>query len=108
MDRQASAGRLAVKPRTECKITTSQLVEDPASTPLAPLDRRAPIFVAGHRGLVGSAIWERCTPANSQRDIGRASAELALRDRRTLLEVFDTARPVSVVLAAGLLIASPR
>jgi GDP-L-fucose synthase len=82
-------------------VTTSQRVEDPASGPVAPLDRAAPIFVAGHRGLVGSAIWEALNARGFERIIGRTSAELDLRDRRAVFEFFDTARPASVVLAAA-------
>lgn len=65
------------------------------------LDRDAPVYVAGHRGLVGSAIW-RVLEANGFTNlIGRRSDELDLTDRDAVLEFFAKEQPQHVVLAAA-------
>lgn len=67
----------------------------------SPLDRTAPFLVAGHRGLVGSAIWRRLESANFTNLLGRTSSELDLRDRDSVREFFAVERPRYVVLAAA-------
>ncbi|MFC0449796.1 GDP-L-fucose synthase family protein [Rhodococcus jostii] len=67
----------------------------------ASLDRAAPFFVAGHRGLVGSAIWRKLEAAGFGRLIGRSSRELDLRDRAAVSAFFAEAKPRYVVLAAA-------
>ena len=65
---------------------------------LSPLSR---IYVAGHRGLVGSAIV-RCLLANGHTDlITRTHAELDLTDARATAAFFETERPEYVFLAAA-------
>jgi len=66
-----------------------------------PLDRAAPVYVAGHRGLVGSAIWRRLTAAGFTTLLGRTSAELDLRDRDAVFAFFAAERPRHVILAAA-------
>jgi len=66
-----------------------------------PLDRSERVFVAGHRGLVGSAIWRRLEADGFNRLVGRTSAELDLRDRGAVFEFFAEERPKNVVLAAA-------
>ncbi|MFE5702466.1 GDP-L-fucose synthase family protein [Rhodococcus koreensis] len=65
------------------------------------LDRSASFFVAGHRGLVGSAIWRTLEAAGFERLIGRSSGELDLRDRAAVFAFFAEAKPRYVVLAAA-------
>ncbi|MBD8079763.1 GDP-L-fucose synthase family protein [Cellulosimicrobium arenosum] len=67
----------------------------------APLDRDATFYVAGHRGLVGSAIWRRLESAGFGRLLGRSSAELDLTDRDAVLDLFREHRPRYVVVAAA-------
>ncbi|MDQ1599067.1 MAG: GDP-L-fucose synthase, partial [Actinomycetota bacterium] len=64
-----------------------------------PLD--APFYVAGHRGLVGSAVWRHLEDRGHSQLIGRTSSELDLRDRGAVDAFFDEARPEYVVLAAA-------
>src|SRR3954468_9055738 len=45
-----------------------------------PLDRDATTYVAGHRGMVGSAVWRRLEAAGFHDLRGQASASLDLRD----------------------------
>jgi GDP-L-fucose synthase len=65
------------------------------------VDRTAPTYVAGHRGLAGSAISRRLRAAGFTRLIARSSAALDLRDRAATLAFFDATRPRCVVLAAA-------
>lgn len=67
----------------------------------APLDRSAPFYVAGHRGLVGSAIWRNLEAEGFTQTIGRTSKELDLRDRNAVYNFFSEIRPRYVVLAAA-------
>ncbi len=66
-----------------------------------PLERDAPIYVAGHRGLVGSAIWRLLESEGFDNLIGFSSAELDLRDRGAVFDAFAEMRPRHVVLAAA-------
>ena len=66
-----------------------------------PLDRDAPFYVAGHRGLVGGAIWRSLEGAGHTGLIGRTSGELDLRDRGAVFDFMAEARPQYVVLAAA-------
>nr|WP_300147755.1 GDP-L-fucose synthase [Propionicimonas sp.] len=67
----------------------------------APLDRTAPFYVAGHRGLVGSAIWRTLESAGFTYLVGATSAELDLRDRPAVFDFLRKVRPRYVVLAAA-------
>ena len=65
------------------------------------LDREAPFYVAGHRGLVGSAIDRGLRNAGFDRLIERSRSELDLLDRASVFEFFATERPRYVVMAAA-------
>ena len=69
--------------------------------PVRRLSREAPFFVAGHRGLVGSAVWRYLAGQGFTGLVGRSSAELDLRDREAVRAFFRDARPEYVVLAAA-------
>ena len=65
------------------------------------LDRHAPVFVAGHRGLVGSAIVRRLE-ADGFTDLRTVGREvLDLRDQSAVDSWFDVERPRYVFLVAG-------
>jgi GDP-L-fucose synthase len=66
-----------------------------------PLDRAATTYVAGHRGMVGSAVWRRLEAAGFDDLVGRASSELDLRERSAVFDFFAETRPRYVVLAAA-------
>jgi GDP-L-fucose synthase len=66
-----------------------------------PLPPDARVYVAGHRGLVGSAVWRHLSALGFSSLIGRTSAELDLRDRAAVDAFFDAERPTHVVLAAA-------
>lgn len=61
----------------------------------------ARIYVAGHRGLAGSAIWRALERAGFTRLIGRPHAELELTDLPAVRAFFLAERPEYVVLAAA-------
>jgi GDP-L-fucose synthase len=65
------------------------------------LDRDAVVYVAGHRGLVGSAIWRRLAASGFSRLVGRSSAELDLRDRDATFAFMADTKPRYLVLAAA-------
>ena len=65
------------------------------------LDRGAPFYIAGHRGMVGSAVYRHLSSAGFTNLIGKSSKELDLTDRDAVFKFFDEARPRYVVLAAA-------
>jgi len=65
------------------------------------LDRSASFYVAGHRGLVGSAIVRRLAAGGFGDVVGRSSSELDLRDRDSVFGFFAKIKPRYVVLAAA-------
>jgi GDP-L-fucose synthase len=65
------------------------------------LDRDARFYVAGHRGLVGSAIWRRLQSEGFTDLVGKSSAELDLKDRDAVFAFFEETTPKYVVLAAA-------
>lgn len=66
-----------------------------------PIARDARVYVAGHRGLVGSAIWRKLEAEGFTNLVGRTSEELDLKDRAGVFEFFATEQPQYVVLAAA-------
>ena len=65
------------------------------------LDKNAKIYVAGHHGLVGSAIWNNLKSRGYNNLIGRSHRELDLTDQYAVQKFFDEERPDAVVLAAA-------
>jgi GDP-L-fucose synthase len=59
------------------------------------------IYVAGHRGLVGSAVMRALERRGDKHIVTRSHAELDLKDRAGVRGFFDEARPTMVVLAAA-------
>jgi GDP-L-fucose synthase len=67
----------------------------------APLDRSATFYVAGHRGLVGSAIKRRLEVGGFTDIVGRGSDDLDLKNRDAVFSFFAQTRPRYVALAAA-------
>ena len=65
------------------------------------LEKNAKIFVAGHNGLVGSAIWNNLKARGYNNLIGRSHKELDLTNQAEVTKFFDEQRPDAVVLAAA-------
>ena len=65
------------------------------------LDKNSKIYVAGHHGLVGSAIWNNLKQRGYNNLIGRSHKELDLTDQYAVKKFFDEEQPDAVVLAAA-------
>ncbi len=65
------------------------------------LDKNCKIFVAGHHGLVGSAIWHNLESRGYHNLVGRTHSELDLTDQLAVKRFFDDEQPDAVVLAAA-------
>ena len=65
------------------------------------LDKNSKIYVAGHNGLVGSAIWNNLLQRGYTNLIGRSHKELDLTDQYAVKKFFDQENPDAVVLAAA-------
>jgi GDP-L-fucose synthase len=65
------------------------------------MDNQSKIYVAGHRGLVGSAIVRRLRAANFNNLILKTRAELDLLDQKAVEEFFAEKKPEYVFLAAA-------
>lgn len=79
---------------------TDATIADVSSAP-AFLDPESRVYIAGHRGLVGSALWRRFRAVGFDNLIGRTSAELDLRDGAATADFFAETRPDVVVAAAA-------
>ena len=65
------------------------------------MEKDAKIYVAGHRGLVGSAIWNNLASKGYTNLVGRTHKELDLLDGVAVRRFFDEEQPQYVVLAAA-------
>jgi GDP-L-fucose synthase len=65
------------------------------------LDRDAVVYVAGHRGLVGSAISRKLAAEGFSRVVGKTSAELDLKNREAVFAYINEVKPRYLVLAAA-------
>ena len=65
------------------------------------MNKQAKIYVAGHLGLVGSAIWNNLLSKGYSNLIGKSIDELDLMDGEAVKHFFDTERPEYVFLAAA-------
>ena len=65
------------------------------------LSKDSKIYVAGHQGLVGFAIWNNLKSRGYHNLIGRSHKELDLTDQYQVQKFFDEERPDAVVLAAA-------
>lgn len=66
-----------------------------------PIKKSSKIYIAGHRGLVGSAIMRRLQAGGYANLIGRTHKELDLLDQQATDTFFETERPEYVFLAAA-------
>jgi len=65
------------------------------------MDKNARIYIAGHKGLAGSAIWSNLQSRGYLNIIGKTHEELDLLDNAAVRSFFDAERPEYVVLAAA-------
>lgn len=65
------------------------------------MEQHSKIYIAGHRGMVGSAIWRKLAHEGYTNLIGRSSSELDLRDQKAVHAFFESEKPEYVFLAAA-------
>ena len=65
------------------------------------MDKKAKIYIAGHTGMVGSAIYRKLTALGYSNIIGRTSTELDLRFQDYVTSFFEQERPDYVFMAAA-------
>lgn len=65
------------------------------------MDKTSKIYIAGHRGMVGSAIWRQLEKEGYQNLIGKSSKELDLRDQKAVNYFFEVEKPAVVIDAAA-------
>ncbi len=65
------------------------------------LNKDSKIYIAGHKGLVGSAIWRNLEQRGYHNLVGKSHRELDLTDQIAVRNFFDSERPDAVVLAAA-------
>ena len=65
------------------------------------LNKNSKIYIAGHHGLVGSAIWNNLKQRGYTNLVGRSHKELDLTDQVAVKKFFDDEQPDAVVLAAA-------
>lgn len=65
------------------------------------IDKSMKVYIAGHRGMVGSAILRKMKQAGYENFVLRTSKELDLREQTAVREFFKQERPDCVVLAAA-------
>jgi GDP-L-fucose synthase len=65
------------------------------------ISKKAKIYVAGHKGMVGSAVWRALEKRGYSELIGRNTAELDLRDQLAVNRFFQEVRPEVVINAAA-------
>lgn len=65
------------------------------------MNKESKIYIAGHRGLVGSAIWNNLLEKGYTNLVGRTHKELDLLDSVAVKSFFDKEQPEYVILAAA-------
>jgi GDP-L-fucose synthase len=68
---------------------------------MSSMNKHSRIFVAGHKGLAGSAIYRRLRAAGYENLVLRSRSELDLRDRAAVESFFQIDKPEYVILAAA-------
>src|SRR4051812_12001885 len=65
------------------------------------MEKSDKIYVAGHRGMVGSAIVRKLQREGYNNIVGRSSKELDLRNQQQVRDFFEAEKPQHVFLAAA-------
>ena len=65
------------------------------------LSKNAKIYIAGHRGMVGSACWRALEKAGYSNLLGKTSKELDLRDQRAVNDFIQEEQPEVIIDAAA-------
>ncbi|MDB5116104.1 MAG: GDP-L-fucose synthase [Mucilaginibacter sp.] len=65
------------------------------------MDKNAKVYIAGHRGMVGSALYRKLIKEGFNNIITRTSAELDLRNQQLVADFFAEEKPAYIFLAAA-------
>ena len=65
------------------------------------ISKQSKIYIAGHNGMVGSAIWRQLEEKGYQNLIGKSSKELDLRDQYAVMNFLKTEKPDVIIDAAA-------
>ena len=65
------------------------------------MDKKAKIYIAGHKGMVGSAIWKNLESKGYTNLLGRDSSRVDLRNQAAVEQFFEAEKPEYVFLAAA-------
>ena len=65
------------------------------------VNKETNIYIAGHKGMVGSAVWRALASKGYSNLIGKTSAELNLRNQRAVLDFYNKEQPEVVIDAAA-------
>jgi len=65
------------------------------------MNKHTKIYIAGHRGMVGSAIWRKLTAEGYTNLIGKTSKELDLKNQHAVKDFFNSEKPEVVIDAAA-------
>ena len=65
------------------------------------MDKAAKIYIAGHRGMVGSGLERKLRKEGFNNIVTRTSAELDLRNQQAVNDFFEKEKPIYVILAAA-------
>ena len=65
------------------------------------MNKESKIYIAGHRGMVGSAVWRALTTAGYTNLLGKTSAELDLRNQEAVNQFMATEKPDAIIDAAA-------
>ena len=65
------------------------------------MNKESKIYIAGHRGMVGSAVWRALTAAGYTNLLGKTSGELDLRNQAAVNQFIATEKPAAIIDAAA-------
>ena len=65
------------------------------------MEQTAKIYIAGHRGMVGSGLERKLRKEGYNNIVSRTSNELDLRNQQAVNDFFEKEKPVYVILAAA-------
>ena len=65
------------------------------------MDKSSKIYIAGHRGMVGSAIWRALEKKGYTNLLGRSSKELDLKSQKEVLNFLQNEKPEAIIDAAA-------
>ena len=68
---------------------------------MTTINKTSKIYIAGHKGLVGSAIWNNLKKRGYNNLIGKGHSELDLTNQKEVDDFFEKEKPEAVVIAAA-------